>query len=85
MTWNHRVVRKVYPSGVVMFGIHEVLYKDYLPNLVTENPIDLSGESMEELRETLDWIMKALSQPVLEYSDFEEGGKYYTGDDDPPS
>ena len=82
MTWNHRVVRKVYEHEV-LFGIHEVFNFSHTDaKMITINPVDVCGESVEELKETLDWMQKALEQPVLEYSDFEEGGKYYFEDED---
>ena len=80
MTWNHRVVRTVYEHETLL-GIHEVFYEDGIPNMVTVNPVDVMGETLEELMQTLEWMLKALGQPILESSDFEEGGKYYNPDD----
>jgi len=81
MTWNHRVIRKEYKGFneiEIQFGIHEVYYNDDgVPDMCTENPVDVVGDNIKELKQTLRWMRKALSQPVLDYADFEEGGKYY--------
>ena len=69
MTWNHRVVRK-HDEAETMLGIHEVFYDaEGAPDMVTVDPVGVSGETLEELVETLDWMRKALGQPILEYSD----------------
>jgi len=77
MTWNHRIIRQIY-DGEAFLGIHEVFYKDGVPDLCTEDCIGVCGEDIEELAQTLAWMQKALSQPILEMTDFEEGGQYYT-------
>jgi len=69
MTWNHRVVRKRYEAEVLL-GIHEVFYDDEgVPDMVTVDPVSVCGETLKELEETLDWMLKALGQPILEYDD----------------
>jgi len=71
--WNHRVVRKRYESEILL-GIHEVFYDDDgIPDMVTVDPVDVQGETLGELEETLNWMLKALGQPVLEYDDIGEG------------
>ena len=76
MTWNHRVIRQVYDDEVFL-GIHEVFYEDGVPDMCTKDTVGVSGESLAELKQTLKWMRKALRQPILEMSDFEEGGKYF--------
>lgn len=77
--WNYRVVRKVYPPGIDgerehVLGIHEVYYDDDgKPEMVTENRMDAHGETLDELRTDLRWMMEALDKPVLEYDEI--GGK----------
>lgn len=80
-TWNHRVMRHKYASpesgeAEVMLAIHEVYYKDQTRDDqkiiaddvgYTENPVSVTGESIEELRDTLQRMLKALDKPVLEY------------------
>lgn len=77
MTWNHRVIRTVHEHEI-LFGIHEVYYEDAIPYMVTVNPVGVVGETMEELKEEMNRFLIALTKPILEYSDFEEGGKYFT-------
>lgn len=78
MTWNHRVIRHVC-DGEEFLSIREVYYNEAgVPDLCTEDAIGVWGESMEGLKQTLEWMQRALGQPVLEYTDFEKGGKYYT-------
>ena len=79
MTWNHRVLAKEY-EGELEFGIHECYYNDDgVPEMCTENPVAVVGDNLAELVQTLDWMRKSLRQPILSYTDFEEGGKYWTG------
>lgn len=80
MTWNHRVVRRIFPDGEILFGIHEVFYNDDgQPDMVTDDAVRVLGDDIDDLEQTLKWMRKALGQPILEYSDFEGGGKYYHG------
>lgn len=73
MTWNHRVIRRTYPSGEVFFGIHEV-FTDSEGISCTVDPVEVAGESIEELRQTLTWMFNALAKPVLDYEvDFPGG------------
>jgi len=77
MSWNHRVIRQVC-DGEVFFGIHEVFYNDEgVPDMCTEDAVGVFGEDMEGLIQTLEWMRKALGQPILEMADFEEGGKHF--------
>jgi hypothetical protein len=73
MHWNHRVVRRVYKYEIE-YSIHEAYYglnKDDKPSITTES-IAPYGESMAELRETLQRMLKALDKPVLDYETREE-------------
>ena len=63
--WNYRVV-----SHQGYLAIHEVYYELGKPVARTLNPIDVSGESIESLRQTLTLMQKALGEPILEDSDF---------------
>lgn len=80
MSWNYRVMRRVYPAekcidgeDYIYYTIHEVYY-----NLNKEDPEALSwstnpewpqAESIEELRDQLMKMLAALDKPVLEYGD----------------
>ena len=79
MTWNHRVLTKEYKGFneiEVQYGVHEVFYTNGVPDACTENPVAVAGDNIKDLKQTLRWMRKALRQPVLDYADFEEGGKY---------
>lgn len=64
MHWNHRVVRFV--EDETYFGICEVFYEDGKVMAHTENPVALCGESVEELRETLQHMLDCLDKPILD-------------------
>jgi len=64
--WNHRVVKRTYGDGKVTFGIHEVFYnKDDSIYAYTKDPVEVSCESIEALREYLQWMMDCLDKDVL--------------------
>jgi hypothetical protein len=65
--WNHRVVKKHYPeTDETFYTIHEAHYNDNGDLYgYTEGGVDPCGESIEELRETLNRMLRALDQPVL--------------------
>lgn len=81
-TWNHRVMRHKHTFAEsdeteVSLAIHEVYYKDKSVDDCkvsaddvgyTESPVAVVGESIEELRDTLQRMLKALDKPVLEYN-----------------
>ena len=80
MTWNHRVVHIKLPDDVQedWYGIHEVFYNDKgVPEMCTTESIAPEAETVEGLQKTLEWMLKALGEPVLEITDFDVGGKYY--------
>ena len=77
--WNHRVVRRVYHhSGheEVTYAIHEAHYREEGKGSgkcdITMNPTDVSGESVDDLKWTLEHMLKALDKPVLDYDTREE-------------
>ena|SRR2546421_10836271 len=77
--WNHRVVRRVYHHGKqdeVVYSIHEAHYREEGkgsgPCDITMNPTDVSGESVDDLKWTLEHMLKALDKPVLDYDTREE-------------
>jgi hypothetical protein len=73
--WNHRVVRQI-RDGETFYGIHEVFYglPDESDAGWTEDPISPVGETVEELRETLERMMRALDKPVILDDDEKEQG-----------
>lgn len=74
--WNHRVMRRVFtPAGydeaTEWFTIHEVYYNfDGSVATFTKEGIRPHGESLEELKESIQMFQRALDQPVLEYGDY---------------
>lgn len=68
--WNHRVVRRtVIECGepVQWYGIHECFYglSDESDPGWTDEPIAVEGESVDELRETLERMLRALDKPII--------------------
>ena len=67
MTWNHRVIKEILKDGSEWFSIREVYYNDDGSIYAyTQEPIDIAGESLDELREYLQWCLSCLEAPVLE-------------------
>jgi hypothetical protein len=64
--WNHRVVQETLTNGDLFYSVREVFYNDDGSiNAYTEEPADVSGESIDGIREYLGWCLKALDQPIL--------------------
>lgn len=65
--WNHRVVHRVFENGIDEYSIREVYYNDDGSIYgFTESPIQVYGDTLEELKETLQYLMNCVSFPVLE-------------------
>lgn len=74
MSWNHRLMARVYklPTGKteIYFEIHEVYYdKNDKPDSYTTNPVDVSGYSEKDIRWSLEMMLKCLNKPILWYGD----------------
>ena len=68
MTWNHRVISR---EGQEELAIHEVSYdKNGKPNMVTNDAVGIYGETVGELRETLERMLKSLEAPKLAFESF---------------
>jgi hypothetical protein len=68
--WNHRVIKKTYKKGTedeeAMYSVHEVFYNDAGEIYAyTTDPIDLSCESLDALKEYIQWCLNCLDKPVL--------------------
>lgn len=64
--WNHRVVKQKLEDGSEWFSVREVFYNDDGSIYAyTENPIDISGESIEAMREYCQWVLNCLDKDVL--------------------
>jgi hypothetical protein len=72
-TWNHRVVQKRDPNYCEgsawpenYYEIHEAHYNNNGDLCaITEDAIMPYGETIEELKETLEWMLNACDQPIL--------------------
>jgi hypothetical protein len=74
MTWNHRVLKtKDGVDGSDWYAIHEVFYEDGKPRSYTANPIDVSGESIDDIRWVLERMRECLDKPALTPADFGDG------------
>jgi len=84
MSWNYRILAREYKGFneiEMTFSIHEVYYnKDGIPEMCTEDAVGVVGENLADLSDTLKWMQDALKKPILNYADFEPGGKYYVED-----
>lgn len=70
MTWDYRVLRRVI-AGETRYAVHEVYYDDSgKPTSCTVDPVEPSGETLEELRRDCANYIRALDMPVLEYDSF---------------
>ena len=72
--WNYRVCKRTYTESgepEVYYGIHETYYDDK-GNIcaITQDLIDVFGESIEELKETLARMSKALEKEVIDLDTF---------------
>jgi len=71
MSWNYRLIRQEH-AGEESFAIHEVYYtEEGVPHSVTAEPVAVSGDTTEEVTHTLIYMLKALTEPTLDYSIFE--------------
>ena len=75
--WNYRVVKSKLDNGEDWYGMHEVYYDDEGNiNAISEDAINIEGESLKDLGTILEWMSSAMYKPVLnedeiEYKDFE--------------
>ena len=85
MTWNYRLVKRhtknpqsLGGNEYCTYAIHEAYYDSKgKVNGITENPIDLSAEHLNDLMITWDMLSEAFAAPILDYDtigdDSEEG------------
>lgn len=71
--WNYRVVKKDWKNGLISYEICEVYYENDIPTSWIWGKNVLSGESKEDLKETLRTVSKAFEKPVLEIVGDDEG------------
>ena len=64
--WNHRVVKEKLEDGTEWFSVREVFYNDDGSIYAyTEDPIDISGESVDGMRQSVTRILDCLNKDVL--------------------
>ena len=68
MVWNHRVFKETQPGGTPWYTIREVYYPKIggKPDSWTADAIAAGGETVEELRDELQRMLRATEQPVIE-------------------
>ena len=63
---NHRVVKETLKDGSDWYTVREVYYnKDHTIYAYTEEAVDISGESIDDLRKNLQWCLRCLDKPML--------------------
>jgi len=72
VTWNYRVIHTKNNLGEEYYGIHEVYYEDVTnkPYLRTADAVAAYGESLEDLRGSLERMLEALEKETLAPQDF---------------
>jgi hypothetical protein len=64
--WNYRVMKQVF-DGDDYLQIHEVFYDENNEKSWTINGVTVAGESIEELKDTLNKMLEALDKEILDY------------------
>lgn len=67
MVWNHKVIKRRNRDGKWIFGIHEVFYDDETghPFAYTEDPVEPFGDSLKELKQSLEWMRLAIKEKPM--------------------
>lgn len=78
--WNHRVIRRTiveFDEPVEWFGIHETFYglDGETGPVWTDDATSVEGGSVQQLRETLERMIRALDKPVIIANEKEHGAK----------
>jgi hypothetical protein len=64
--WNHRVLKEILPDGKEWFSVREVICNDDGSIFAyTERPVDICGESIDEIRVYCQRIMNCLDKGIL--------------------
>ena len=62
-SWNYRVLKRDDE-----YGVYEVYYDDSgMPHAMSEDPIAITGENLEDIRNELNLILESLEKDVLDY------------------
>ena len=72
-TWNYRVIKTIDKLGYEVYQIHEVYYDADRKTITgwtgSSQPL---GESLAELQQDMEFMMQALSRPILNSEDLDE-------------
>lgn len=80
--WNYRVVRKKHSDGTTFLSIHEVYFDDQNRAwAVTRDPDaaqveESEGETPDNLKKILGWMLEACNKPVIDYDSIPEPGAH---------
>lgn len=77
MKWNYRIMRHTDAGGRQYYAVHETYYGDAGEVMgSTEEAASVMGETLDEVREELDRMLRALDYPVIEipYKPVQDGG-----------
>jgi len=71
MSWNHRVIAsRDAKTKEFYFQIHEVYYDDDgKPKAHTAEPVSVGGNTLQDIRWTLNRMQEATKKPFLIYED----------------
>lgn len=72
--WNNRIIRHKHPAGDYL-AVHEVFYVNGKPDMVTKNPIDITGATLKELMGCLEYIYRDCHKSKGDILDYESFGK----------
>lgn len=82
--WNYRLVRRTRQDGTRTYAIHEAYYDDAGRVWgITEEPVEVFGESWQEARRDLGAMAHAFRGPVLPWESVPEEGAEAPGREGP--
>ena len=70
VTWNHRVLRTDNTDGSDFFSVVEVFYNED-GSLIGYSNASANGETLDDVRQDLAWMLAALDKPVINRSEFD--------------
>ena len=86
--WNHRIVRKTYPGGEVILGVVEAFYDEnglvwaITDNLQEPMVVETDGETVDDLKKVIGWMLTACDKPILDFDKIPEPGAKGPSDDE---
>lgn len=69
MYWHHRLVRELPTEAGEWFSIREIYYDDDKNIILYSKPRPIVGQSIEELREDLETMLRCLHYPAIDFKD----------------